>query len=32
MALRNIRTQGDSILTKKCRKVEAVTPKLKELI
>ncbi len=32
MALRNIRTQGDSILTKKCRKVEAMTPKLKELI
>lgn len=32
MALRNIRTQGDSILTKKCRKVEDVTPKLKELI
>ncbi|MCR2018259.1 peptide deformylase, partial [Blautia pseudococcoides] len=32
MALRNIRTQGDSILAKKCRKVEAMTPKLRELI
>lgn len=32
MALRTIRTQGDSILTKKCRKVEEVTPKIQELI
>lgn len=32
MALRNIRIQGDSILTKKCRKVEEMTPKLKDLI
>ena len=27
MALRQIRTQGDDILTKECRKVEKMTPK-----
>ena len=32
MAIRQIRTQGDSILTKECRKVEKMTPKIQELI
>lgn len=32
MAIRKIRTEGDSILTKECRKVEKVTPKIQELI
>lgn len=32
MALRQIRTQGDDILTKECRKVEKITPKIRELI
>lgn len=32
MALRTIRKEGDSILTKKCRAVEEMTPKLQELI
>ena len=32
MALRTIRTQGDSVLTKKCRPVEAMTPRVSELI
>ncbi len=32
MALRTIRTEGDPILTKKCRPVEELTPKLRELI
>ncbi|HJD29912.1 MAG TPA: peptide deformylase [Candidatus Blautia avicola] len=32
MALRNIRTQGDPILTKECRKIEKMTPKIQELI
>ena len=32
MALRNIRIQGDPILTKECRKIEKMTPKIKELI
>lgn len=32
MAIRNIRMMGDPILTKKCRPVEAMTPKIKELI
>ena len=32
MALRNIRIQGDPILTKKCRKIETMTPKIQELI
>lgn len=32
MALRTIRKEGDPILTKKCRTVEEITPKLRELI
>ena len=32
MALRNIRIQGDPILTKERRKIEKMTPKIKELI
>ena len=32
MALRQIRPQGDDILTKECRKVEKMTPKIRELI
>ena len=32
MALRNIRIHGDPILTKECRKIEKMTPKIKELI
>ena len=32
MALRNIRIQGDPILTKECRKIEKMTPKIKGLI
>ena len=32
MALRQIRTQGDDILAKDCRKVEKMTPKIRELI
>lgn len=32
MALRTIRKQGDPILTKKCRPVEKMTPKIRELI
>ena len=32
MALRNIRIQGDPILTKKCRKIEKMTPEIQELI
>ena len=32
MALRNISIQGDPILTKKCRKIEKMTPKIQELI
>ena len=32
MAIRQIRTQGDSILTKECRKVDEVTPKIRDLI
>ncbi len=32
MALRTIRTEGDSVLTKKCRPVEDMTPRLKELV
>lgn len=32
MALRQIRTQGDDILTKECKKVEKMTPKIRELI
>ena len=32
MALRTIRTEGDSVLTKKSRPVEKMTPRLRELI
>ena len=32
MALRTIRPMGDEILTKKCREVKEVTPRMKELI
>ena len=32
MALRKIRIQGDSVLTKVCRPVEKMTPRIKTLI
>lgn len=32
MAIRKIRTQGDGILEKECRKVDKMTPKIQELI
>lgn len=32
MAIRNIRTMGDPILEKKCKKVKEITPRTKELI
>lgn len=32
MAIRNVRQAGDPILNKKCRQVEEMTPKIKELI
>ncbi|MDO4648812.1 MAG: peptide deformylase [Eubacteriales bacterium] len=32
MALRTIRTEGDSVLNKKCRTVDKVTPRIQELI
>ncbi|MGI6010564.1 MAG: peptide deformylase [Ruminococcus sp.] len=32
MAIRNIRKMGDKILTKTCRPVEEMTPRIKELI
>ena len=32
MALTNIRIQGDPILTKECRKIDKMTPKIKQLI
>lgn len=32
MALRTIRTQGDAVLTKKCRPIEEVTPRIHELV
>lgn len=32
MALRTIRIQGDPVLTKKCREITEVTPKITELI
>ncbi len=32
MALRQIRVDGDAILTKKCREVKEMTPRLKELV
>ncbi|MFR4352385.1 MAG: peptide deformylase [Roseburia sp.] len=31
MALRTIRVQGDPVLTKKCREISEITPKIKEL-
>ena len=31
MALRTIRIQGDPVLTKKCREITEITPKIKEL-
>lgn len=32
MALRTIRTEGDSVLSKKCRPVEEITPRIRELV
>ena len=32
MALRTIRTEGDPVLAKKCRPVEEITPRIRELI
>ena len=32
MALRTIRQMGDEVLTKKCREIKEVTPRIKELI
>lgn len=32
MAIRNIRTMGDSILTKQCKEVKEMTPRIRELI
>ena len=32
MALRTIRLQGDPVLTKKCREIETLTPKISQLI
>ena len=32
MALRNIRQLGDEVLTKKCREVKEVTPRIRQLI
>jgi peptide deformylase len=32
MALRTIRTEGDPVLTKKCREVEEMTPRIQDLI
>ena len=32
MALRTIRQMGDEVLTKKCREINEVTPRIKELI
>ncbi|MEI3339003.1 MAG: peptide deformylase [Eubacterium sp.] len=32
MALRTIRTLGDEFLTKKCREIKAVTPRIEDLI
>ena len=32
MALRTIRIQGDAVLTKKCKEITEVTPKIRELI
>ena len=32
MAIRKIRELGDEILTKRCREVKEMTPRLKELV
>lgn len=32
MALRTIRQMGDEVLTKKCREIKEITPRIKELI
>ena len=32
MAVRNIRQLGDGILTKKCREIKEMTPRIRELI
>lgn len=32
MALRTVREMGDEVLTKKCREIKEVTPRIKELI
>ncbi len=32
MAIRNVRTMGDPILTKKCKEVKEMTPRLRELV
>ena len=32
MALRTIRQMGDAVLTKKCREIKEVTPRIEELI
>lgn len=32
MALRTIRTEGDPVLSKKCRPVEEITPRIRELV
>ena len=32
MALRTIRLQGDPVLSKKCRDIREVTPKIRQLI
>lgn len=32
MAIRNIREMGDSVLTKKCKEVKEVTPRIQDLI
>ena len=32
MAIRTIRTMGDSILEKKCRNIDKMTPKIRQLI
>ncbi len=32
MAIRNVRTMGDPILTKKCKEVKEMTPRLRQLV
>lgn len=32
MAIRNVRTMGDPILTKKCKEVKEITPRLRQLV